>query len=265
MYFHRVTLVASMKLPNSEKENMSVISGKSLERLREYDTPTICNLIELFDVRARTAGYMDSRIRACFDDLPPAVGFAATATFRASAPPEGSGIYASTEAQVERFDELSGPPMIVFQDLDSPTKGATFGEVMCTIYQSFGAVGLVTSGTARDLEQVRAIEFPVFTNGTTCSHGYCHVLDVHLPVQVGGLVVNPDDLLHGDRNGVTTIPREIVDELVDVADEFVAAEQIVLDTMRTENPSYDRLHEVRGESQAMISALSSQVSRATDK
>jgi 4-hydroxy-4-methyl-2-oxoglutarate aldolase len=241
---------------------MPAISPEVLARLRRYDTPTVCNLIELFDVRPRNAGYMDARIRACFPDLPPMVGFAATATFRAAAAPRQGDVYAGTEAQVERFAELSGPPVVVFQDLDNPTAAATFGEVMCTTYQAFGAVGLITSGTGRDLDQVRAIDFPVFTNGTTCAHGYSHTPHLHAPVHVGGIVVQPDDLLHGDCNGVTTVPAAIAAELVDIADEFVAAEQLILDALRAEPPTVARLREVRAESRARIAKLQAQVSRA---
>ena len=236
-----------------------------LERLRAYDTPTICNLIELFDVRPRTAGYMDARIKACFTDLPPIVGFAATAAFRSSAPPRAGDAYATTATQVERFVELSGPPIVVFQDLDDPPAAATFGEVMCTIYKSFGAVGLITSGAGRDLDQVRAIDFPVFTGGAICSHGYTQILHVHTPVHVGGLVVYPDDLLHADRNGITTVPREIVAELVEIADAFVAAEAVVLDAMRAGPPSIERLREAQRESKARIEGLRAQVSRAADR
>jgi len=241
---------------------MPNIQPEVLEKLRAFDTPTICNLIELFEVRPRNTGFMDARIRACFPEMPPFVGFAATATFRSSAPPRGEDAYASTAAQVERFGELSGPPVVVFQDLDDPAVAATFGEVMCTTYQAFGAVALITSGAGRDLEQVRALDFPVFTNGAICAHGYCHILHVHVPVHVGGIAIYPDDLLHGDLNGVTTIPRDIAAEMADVGDEFVAAEKIILDALRDGTPSVKRLREARAEASARIAALRKRVSRA---
>lgn len=240
---------------------MTKIGEDVLTRLRAFDTPTICNLIELFEVRPRHTGYMDGRIRACFPDMPPMVGFAATASFRASGRPLKDA-YAGTEEQVERFGELDGPPIVVFQDLDDPCTAATFGEVMCTTYQAFGAVGLITSGTGRDLEQVRAIGFPVFTNGAICAHGYCHILHVHQPVHVGGILIYPNDLLHGDLNGVTTIPREIAAEVADIGDEFVAAEKVILDALRQGTPSVSRLREARAESGARIDKLRRQVSRA---
>ena len=42
------------------------VDGAILDRLRQFDTPTVCNVIELLDCRPRTAGYMDYRIRACY-------------------------------------------------------------------------------------------------------------------------------------------------------------------------------------------------------
>jgi regulator of RNase E activity RraA len=233
-----------------------------LDKLRTFDTPTICNIIELFGVRPRNTGYMDSRIRACFPEMAPMVGFAATATFRSSAPPREGDAYAGTEIQVERFAELSGPPVVVFQDLDDPSVAATFGEVMCTTYQAFGAVGLITSGTGRDLEQVREIGFPAFTNGAACAHGYCHILQVHVPVHVGGLAVYPDDLLHGDLNGVTSIPREIAAEMADIGDEFVGAEAFIMDVLRAPSPTVNALREARAEAGAVIAGLRKRVSRA---
>ncbi len=208
------------------------ITPELLKKLGEIDTPTICNLIELFDVRPRNQGYMDHRIKANFPEFPPMVGFACTAAFRSDAPPVGGDAYGSMDKQIEAFAELGGPAVVVFQDLDDPAVSATFGEVMCTTYQSFGSVGLITSGGGRDIEQVRAIKYPVFTGSTICSHAYCHMLSIGLPVRVGGLTVRQGDLLHGDVNGVTSIPVKIAQGLVDINPEFMAAEKIVLDYVR---------------------------------
>ena len=65
------------------------VSDDVLNRLRKYDTPTVCNVLELFEIRPRNTGYTDDRIKACYPALPPMVGFATTATFRAGAPPNG--------------------------------------------------------------------------------------------------------------------------------------------------------------------------------
>jgi 4-hydroxy-4-methyl-2-oxoglutarate aldolase len=208
------------------------ITPDTLKRLAQFDTPTICNVIELFDVRPRYAGFMNGSITAGFPEMPPMVGFAATATFRSATPPSKS-TYVALESQVEFFARLLGPVVIVFQDLDDPPVGATFGEVMCSTYKAFGSVGLITSGGGRDLLQVKALGYPVFSGSTICSHAYCQTLDVGAPVRVGGLVVQTGDLLHGDANGVTSIPMELASEIADVAAEFVRAENHVLEYVKT--------------------------------
>ncbi len=240
---------------------MGDISLDVLEKLRAVDTPTVCNIVELFDVRPRNTGFMDGRIKACFPELPPFIGFAATATFRASLAPRAGDIYGDLAAQVERFGDLSGPPVVVFQDLDDPSVGATFGEVMCTTYQAFGAVGLITSGAGRDLDQVRGLNFPLFSHSTICAHGFCHVVDVHAPVYVGGVAIYPDDLLHGDLNGVTTIPRDIATEVADISDEFIAAETIVLNVVRGNRPALTELREACIEKDVVVADLRARVTR----
>jgi len=237
---------------------MGKITNVTLDKLRQFDTPTICNIIELFDVRPRNSGYMDSRVNACFPDLPPMVGFAATATFRSDAPPISGEVYESLSTQIEHFLDLSGPAVVVFQDLDAPPAAATFGEVMCTAYQTFGAVGLITSGAGRDLDQVRAIDFPAFTDGTICAHGYCHILQIHTQVQVGGIAISPDDLLHGDCNGVTTIPKDIAADIADVGDEFVSAEEVTLGALR-HNPTVEKFAAARSEANAIVARLRERV------
>jgi regulator of RNase E activity RraA len=208
------------------------LPAADLELLRKYDTPTVCNVIELFEHRPHTAGYMDGRIQACFPKLPPMVGYASTATFRSAAPPRSGNVYSSLSEQVASFVELPGPPVVVFQDLDNPVAAATFGEVMCSTYKAFGAVGLVTSGAGRDLDQVEALGFPCFTNGTICSHGCCHIVQINVSVHVGGVTVHPGDLIHGDRNGVTTIPLEIASAVAHACSEFMAAEAVILNYLK---------------------------------
>ena len=238
------------------------IIAATLAKLAKYDTPTICNVIELFDIRPRNRGYMDHRVQCNFPELPPTVGFAATACFRSDAPPVGGDAYGSIGAQLEQFAKLPGPSVVVFQDLDDPPAAAVFGEVMCSTYKAFGSTGLVTNGAGRDLEQVRALKYPVYTGSTICSHGYCHMLHLGLPVRVGSLMVNNGDLLHGDANGVTNIPPEIASEVADVADEFAAAEELVMNYVKSPGEkSIARYNELRKEFQTIVAALTKRVAR----
>ena len=226
-----------------------------LEELRKFDTPTVCNVLELFDARPRTAGYMDGRIQACYPKLPPMVGYAQTATFRAGSPPRSGDVYAGLGRQTEILAEYPGPAVIVFQDIDDPCVAATFGEVMCTTYKAFGAVGLITSGTGRDIDQVEPLNFPCFTNGTICSHGDCQIVQLDLAVRVGGVTIYPGDLLHGDRNGVTTIPTNIAHLVAEGCPKLMAAESVVLDYVKAGKPTPAGFHAARKESHRLIGEL----------
>tara|TARA_R110002111_G_scaffold262866_1_gene342055 strand:- start:10943 stop:11674 length:732 start_codon:yes stop_codon:yes gene_type:complete len=211
-------------------------STPDLSELQRFDTPTICNAIELFEVRSPAAGYMGREIAACFPTLPPMVGYAVTATFRSSAPAPKNDVDPNLSfRQLESFADLPGPAVVVFEDLDDPPAGATFGDGMCLTYKTFGAVGLITSGAARDLDNVRKLNFPCFSNGTMSGHGFCHFESLNIPVQVGGLTINPGDLLHGDCNGVVTIPIEIAAEVPYACEQFLKHEAIVLDRLHAGN------------------------------
>jgi 4-hydroxy-4-methyl-2-oxoglutarate aldolase len=230
-----------------------------LTRLMQFDTPTICNTIELFEVRPRNEGYMDARIRACFPEMPPIAGYAATATMRCAFPKREGDVYTALDEQVARFQELPGRPIVVYQDLDDPCVAATFGEIMCSTYQAFGAAGLITSGAARDVDQVRRIGFPTFSNGVICSHGYSHIVDIHRAVRVGGVTVQVGDLIHADANGVTTIPMEIAAEIADAAVEYVKAEMIVLDYLRAGKPEGKAFGDARRAMLSEVAALGRRV------
>lgn len=239
----------------------TLLTADEIARFQRIDTPTVCNLIELFDVRPRNTGYMDERIKCCYPELPPMVGFAATATFRSDAPPRGGDVYNELDKQLASFAEIPGPPVVVFQDLDDPSVAATFGEVMCSTYKAFGAAGLITSGTGRDLDQVRSLKFPAFVSGINCSHAYCHILQLNVPVRAGGITVYPGDLLHGDCNGVTTVPLEIKEPLLDAFEEFMAAEGEVLNYVRQPNPTVEGFTAARKRMGERVKALRDKITK----
>lgn len=233
---------------------MSQVTAQDLAVLEQYDTPTICNVIELFDFRPRTQGYMNQSIVACFPEMPPMVGFAATATFMGSSPKDDLS-YGGLEQHVESFSQLPGPAVVVFEDLDQPMVAATFGEIMCTSYQRFGAKGLITSGAGRDLDQVRALNFPVFTNGTICSHGYSRFPTIGKEVRVGGITIKPGDLIHGDCNGVTTIPIEIAGSVARLCKPYMEAEGLILNYLKKKQVTSPGLAEAQKECKDYLKKL----------
>ena len=72
---------------------------------------------------------------------------------------------------------------------------------------------------------------------------------------VGGMTIYPGDLVHGDANGVTTIPHEIASEVPDACKELMAAEKIILDYCQGENLNATDYTEARQACQASVAEL----------
>ncbi len=225
---------------------MPAISAATLDKLRRYDSATIANVIELFEVRPRNRGFMNRQVKAVFPDLPPMVGFASTTTCRTFVHPPDRAVPKVPDL-IARFDDLSGPAVIVMQNLDTNGAAAIFGDVLCNSFAAFGAVGLVTDRPGRDFIGIKPLDFPVFCDGVVSAHGYMHLLELHTPVQVGGIAIGPNDLLHGDANGVTTIPLEIAADVADACADFAATEAIVIDLAQTGSASLVELREAYDE------------------
>jgi regulator of RNase E activity RraA len=212
-----------------------------LEALKRYDSPTLSNAIETFDVRPRDVGYMSMEIRCLFPDLGPMVGYAATATIRARGRPDHD-----QTALYQHVRQVPGPRVVVVQDLDDPPgHGSLWGEVNATIFGALGCLGCVTDGCVRDLKEARAMGFHFFARGPGVSHAYVRVEAAGKPVTVGGLPVSPGDLMHADQHGVLLIPREIAGELPAAAERVIAAEQSLLRWVRSPEFDADELIERR--------------------
>jgi len=221
------------------------LSQDVLDALKRYDSPTLANAIETFDVRPRDVGFAGSDVKSMFPDLGVMVGYAATATIRARGrPQEGVDRSPSLWALVR---SLPVPRVVVIQDLDDPPgHGAFWGEVQSTIYKALGCAGTVTDGCVRDLREVREMGFQFFARAACVSHAYVRLESVGEPVEIAGLTVRPGDILHADQHGVLLVPKEIAEELPKAADRVIDREQVFISWVRSPDFDADRLAEMRG-------------------
>jgi 4-hydroxy-4-methyl-2-oxoglutarate aldolase len=114
------------------------------------------------------------------------------------------------------LEKIPSPRVIVIQDLDDPPGvGAFWGDVQSNIHRALGCNGTVTNGSVRDLDEVRALGFHFFAGSVSVSHAYVHLVEIGVPVQVGGLTVRPGDIIHGDQHGVLSVPREIAGRIAE--------------------------------------------------
>ena len=205
-----------------------MVDQSVLDKLAVADSPTIANVIELFDVQSRVSGYTNEKIRAVYPDLPPVVGYAVTGTFR-SGYPTPKDAYGGMGRMVEIGEKLPAQRMLVIQDLDEPSRAAVYGEVMARCFKSAGFGGLITNGLGRDYLQTKELNFPCFASSLIVAHGYCNILETGVPVAIGGLDIATGDLLHADGNGIVKIPLELASHVADLVQPFLDSEQSIID------------------------------------
>jgi regulator of RNase E activity RraA len=209
--------------------------------LRKLSSPTVANAIETFKVRPREAGNLSPDIRACFPHLGPLVGHAVTASIRAERGPS-EGHRASVFAWWDFIRTIPAPRVVVVHDLDDPRgQGAQWGEVQANIHRALGCVGVVTDGSVRDLDEVRALGFQFFAACVSVSHANVHMVEFGAPVKVGGVWISPGELIHGDQHGVLTIPEEIAERIPEAAAGIEADERAIIETCQSPDFSPERL------------------------
>jgi 4-hydroxy-4-methyl-2-oxoglutarate aldolase len=190
----------------------AALSSEQLDYLRGVDSPTIANAIEVFNLRDRTEGFIGGNVRALFPDMGVMVGQALTVTVG-----NNPGPVAGRDGYWRMWDALAAmpaPSVLVMQDVSgAPSRCAYAGEVMATMAQRLGAVGMVTDGGYRDVNEVRALGFHYYAAYHVVAHGNFGIVDVGVPVALDGETIRTGDILHGDVNGIVVIPSETLDGL----------------------------------------------------
>ena len=222
-----------------------VLKGEELDALRQLDTCMVSNAIETFDLRLRNAGFADASIRCVFEDAPPMVGYAATARLRSGQPPVAGRRFCDRTDWWNSILEIPEPRIVVLQDMDEPAGvGAFVGDGHAAMLMALGCVGYVSNGAVRELPGIRQLGLHLFAGNVAVSHAYAHIFDFGSAVKVGGLEVHPGDLLHGNRHGLLTVPKEIASEIPSVAAKLAQTEQKLIAFCRSGEFSVDRLRQV---------------------
>lgn len=210
---------------------LQTFSLEELNILRSYDTPTISNALERFDIRSRTDGVMDATIRQIIPYGTTFLGYVCTAAIRASEPAKGDN-RPLARSYFEQFSQTRLPSIAVIEDLDDRPVGSFWGEVNATVHKALGCVATVTNGGVRDLREVKTLGFGYFAREVLVTHGYVHFESAAEEVQVGGLCIAPGNLLAADEHGVVLIPHEVTNDLLSSLIATAKAELPILEASR---------------------------------
>ncbi len=202
-------------------------TAEDLEALAVWDTPTICNGLELVVPERRAIGFTTAPMIAAVPEGKPIVGLARVGFIRAKEAPR-----APVADRLDWYDyvaEAAMPTVVVLQDLDDePGYGAWWGEVHSTVHKALGALGCVTNGSFRDTAML-APGFQIVGGKVGPSHAHVHMVSFGQPTCIFGMNCAHDDVIHADAHGAVVIPAAAVRKLPDAIALVARREKVILD------------------------------------
>jgi len=221
------------------------ISAALRAKLSQYDTPTVCNAIEVIAPERRGNGFTTEQLVCARPEQGTMVGIARTAMIRATRPTDLSADEMK-ERRLAYYNYIAAtdePTITVIQDLDpNPGFGAFWGEVNSNIHMGLGCVGCVTNGSFRDLDEL-ADGFQILGSKIGPSHAYVHLVDFNIQVNVFGMTVSDGDLIHADQHGAVAIPSAIAGDLPGAIELVIKREAPILAACRAPGFDIDQLRQ----------------------
>ncbi|MBS7526374.1 RraA family protein [Fusibacter paucivorans] len=210
---------------------MARLTEMQLSVLSNFDTPTVCNAIERFQLRSHTEGFAHPGMVLRTSQTRAMVAYAVTAKLSSWTP-------ATASQKAMMFDyyedvlKVDVPTVAVMQDIDEVRIGTFWGEVQATTFKALGAIGTITDGGIRDLSDVDALGFYCFSTELMVARAEAHLVERNTPVTIRKLMIHPGDLIHADGHGITVIPHEIAPMLAEACQGICDAEKYVLEPCR---------------------------------
>ncbi|HVR51806.1 MAG TPA: RraA family protein [Pseudorhodoferax sp.] len=226
-----------------------------LAELATFDTPTICNALEVIAPERRGFGFTTEGLDCIYPDLRPMVGYARTATMRSIHPLRQSPQEAGKRTMDYYTYIAEGgprPSICIIQDLDAGRAGfgSFWGEVNTTIHQGFGCQGVVTDGSVRDVD-TNAPGFQMLCRMVVPSHAHYHIVDFGGTVSVAGAYITHNDLVHADRHGAVVIPAEHAARIPEVVATLTRREAVIIAAARQPDFDIEALRRAVGDARNM--------------
>ena len=137
------------------------------------------------------------------------------------------------QQEIAAVDSLTQDDVLVCST-DGSTRICFWGELLSTAARARGARGAVIEGFIRDVRKIMQMQFPIFTTGITPvdSNGRGEVVAYNVPIECGGVTVNPGDIVFGDADGVVVIPQTVETQVIEAALEKVSGENRTRDALQ---------------------------------
>jgi len=186
-----------------------------LQALKEFDTPSITNVVATYPLNPLCLGlynpwtenwYTDQTIRCMYPELGRTVGYAVTCVY--GLPDPGFNRLTFMDV-IDALDASPKPTILVLQQKFPPEiagKVGLSGGNMTSAMKAVGCLGVISNGPSRDLDEIRPMKFQYMLTGVSVGHGAMAVYAVNVPVSVGGMDVCPGEIIHMDEDGAVKFP-----------------------------------------------------------
>ncbi len=200
---------------------------EKLERLKQFDTPTITNVVATYPEKDYCLGlyhpwygkwYTDERLKCMYPELGRTVGYAVTCTYGLPDPEYPNLRF----ADVLKTVAASKGPVVLVVKQDMPEeirrRDGLLGGNMMTALNALGVTGVISDGPSRDVDEIRPLKMQYMLTGVCAGHGKFAVRAINTPVEVCGMSVMPGDLIHMDENGAVKFPADKLDQVLELAE-----------------------------------------------
>lgn len=132
------------------------------------------------------------------------------------------------------------PGDVLVASMNHHYEGGAWGEILTVAAKNQLVAGLVIDGSVRDTQQIVGMNFPVFTRNISIKKTEKkNTGKLGVPVIVGGVTVNPGDIILGDADGVVVVPSHLLGDIVAKAEEKVNAEKEIIEQLNNEKLTVD--------------------------
>ncbi|MDR1894947.1 MAG: RraA family protein [Spirochaetales bacterium] len=205
-----------------------------LKELEKYDTPSVTNVVATYPGDEETClglydpwvinWYTDSTLKCMYPELGRKAGFAVTCVVGLPNP----GFKRLEWADVFRAIGAAGGPVVLAIKQDFPEeikkKNGLSGGNLTTAFKACGAIGVISDGPSRDIDEIRPKDFQYMLTGVCAGHGDFAVKAVNVPVNICGMDISPGEIIHMDENGAVKFPRQVLPQVVEKIEKLLAGE-----------------------------------------
>jgi regulator of RNase E activity RraA len=204
------------------------------EKLRGFDTPSITNVVATYPRNPLCLGlyepwkqnwYTNQSVHCIYPELGRTIGYAVTVVYSL---PDPNYNRLSMMDLIDALGKSKKPIVIVIKQEFPPEilpKVGLCGGQMTATFKACGAVGVVTNGPSRDIDEIRPLKFQYIMSGVTPGHGDMAIHAINVPVSVAGMDVTPGDIIHMDENGACKFPADRLADVCKNIDALVKAEE----------------------------------------